>query len=238
MSQYLDALFEISVPKKGGNAHTAKRIAASLARNVATSATLETIAADSLDDSSAGFSRETVAFYLGLFRELYFIDELYGWDAPVRAKSRVRTKPKRYFADPSIPVQLPGMNPSRLLGDAQTFGLLFESLCIHDLRVYASALKDAPADPLRYYQDADGLEVDAIIELRDGRWAGIEVKLGEDKVSDGIACLDRLRKKVRSNSAARNKEPAFMAVVTANSPFERYDRESNVYVFPITSLCP
>lgn len=238
VSQYLDALFEISVPKKGGNAHTAKRIAASLARNVATSATLETIAADSLDDSSAGFSRETVAFYLDLFRELYFIDELYGWDAPVRAKSRVRTKPKRYFADPSIPVQLLGMNPSRLLSDAQTFGLLFESLCIHDLRVYASALKDAPADPLRYYQDADGLEVDAIIELRDGRWAGIEVKLGEDKVSDGIACLDRLRKKVRSNSAARNKEPAFMAVVTANSPFERYDRESNVYVFPITSLCP
>lgn len=238
VSQYLDALFEISVPKKGGKAHTARRIAASLARNVSMPATLETIAADALDDACAEPSRETIAFYLDLFRELYFIEELYGWDAPVRAKSRVRTKPKRYFADPSIPVQLLGMNPDRLLSDAQTFGLLFESLCIRDLRVYASALADAPADPLRYYRDADGLEVDAIIELRDGRWAGIEVKLGENKVSDGIANLDRLRKKVQSNPAARNREPSFMAVITATAPFERYDRENDVYVFPLTSLRP
>ena len=235
---YLDALFEVSVPKKGGSSHTARRVAASLARNVATAATLDTIAGDAFGEDRTDSSRNTVSFYLDLFKDLYFIDELFGWDAPVRSKSRVRTKPKRYFADPSLPAQLLGMNPARLLGDAQTFGLLFESLCVHDLRVYASALPNALPDPLRYYQDADGLEVDAIIELRDGRWAGIEVKLGENKVPDGVANLNRLRRKVLLNPAARNSEPSFMAVVTASSPFARYDRENDMYVFPITALRP
>lgn len=238
VGQYLDALLEVSVPRKGGSSSTARKMAASLARNVATAATLDTIAADVFGDDRTDASRNTIALYLDLFRDLYFVDDLYGWDAPVRSKSRVRTKPKRYFADPSLPAHLLGMSPDRLLSDAQTFGLLFESLCIRDLRVYASALADATIDPLRYYQDADGLEVDAIIELRDGRWAGIEVKLGESKVSDGIANLNRLRKKVLSNPAARNREPSFMAVVTANSPFARYDREGDAYVFPITALRP
>lgn len=238
VGQYLDALFEVSVPRKGGTSSTARKMAASLARNVATAATLDTIAADVLGDDRTDASRNTVARYLDLFRELYFIDELYGWDAPVRSKSRVRTKPKRYFADPSLPAHLLGMSPDRLLRDAQTFGLLFESLCMRDLRVYASALPDATIDPLRYYQDADGLEVDAIIELRDGRWAGVEVKLGESKVPDGIANLNRLRKKVLSNTAARSREPSFMAVVTATSPFSRRDPESGVYVLPITALRP
>ena len=98
---YLDALFEVSVPKKGGSSHTARRVAASLARNVATAATLDTIADDAFGDERADSSRNTVSFYLDLFKDLYFIDELFGWDAPVRSRSRVRTEPKRYFADPS-----------------------------------------------------------------------------------------------------------------------------------------
>lgn len=236
--QYLDALFEVSVPKKGGDPHTARRIANSLARNVATAATLDTIALDALDAKGAEPASSTVSFYLSLLKGLYLIEDVGGWDAPVRAKSRVRTKPKRYFADPSIPAVMLGMNPGRLLEDAQTFGLLFESLAVHDLKVYASALPDALPDPLRYYQDADGLEVDVILELRDGRWAGIEIKLGESKVPAGIKNLVRLRKKVLANPAARNREPAFMAVLTAASPFVRYDWESDVYVFPITALRP
>ena len=127
-----------------------------------------------------------------------------GWDAPVRAKSRLRTKPKRYFADPSIPAAALGMNPQRLLADGQTFGLLFESLCIHDLSVYTSCLPSSHPGSLHYYGDSDGLEVDAIIELNDGRWAAIEIKLGESKVSDGIRNIERLRRKVALNPAARN----------------------------------
>lgn len=238
VEQYLEATFEVSVPMKGGVPETARRVAMSLARNVATSATLKTIAEDSMGDSGSHPVEATVSSYIELLENLYLLDELAGWDAPVRAKSRLRTKPKRYFADPSIPAAMLGMSPQRLLSDGQTFGLLFESLCVHDLKVYAQALPNAGADPLRYYADADGLEVDVVIELRDGRWAGIEIKLGEDKVPDGISNLKRLRNKVSSNPAARNPEPEFMAVLTGTSPLCRYDSENDVYVFPITALRP
>ena len=239
VDQYLDAMFEVSVPKKGGTPDMARRITSSLARNVATAATLQTIAQDAALGDEAGVpAASTVTAYLNMFEDMYVIESLCGWDAPVRAKSRLRTKPKRYFADPSIPAATLGMGPGRLLSDGQTFGLLFESLCVHDLRVYAACLPGAHPGSLRYYGDSDGLEVDVIIELRDGRWAALEVKLGEANVPDGIRNIERLRKKVASNPAARNPEPEFSAVVTATSPFCRHDAEHDVYVFPITALRP
>ena len=140
-----------------------------------------------------------------MLEDMYVIESLPGWDAPVRAKSRLRTKPKRYFADPSIPAAALGMGPERLLSDGQTFGLLFESLCVHDLRAYAACLPGAHPGSLRYYGDSDGLEVDVVIELRDGRWAALEIKLGEAKVPDGIRNIERLREKVASNPAARSR---------------------------------
>lgn len=238
VAQYLDALFEVSVPQKGGDAHNARRLALSLARNVATSATYKTLAGDALPETNPANAMTTVASHLVLFKNLCFIEELPGWDAPVRARSRVRTKPKRYFADPSIAASLLGVSPSRLLTDGQLMGLLFESLCIHDLRILASALPGSLPEPLRYYQDADGLEVDVIIELRDGRWAGIEIELGESQIETAFKSLRRLRRKVANNPKARNPEPAFMAVVTATSTMARYDREHNAYVLPLTALRP
>ena len=232
-------MFEVSVPKKGGTPDMARRIAGSLARNVATAATLQTIAQDaSLGDEAGAPAVTTVTFYLNMLEDMYVIEALHGWDAPVRAKSRLRTKPKRYFVDPSIPAAALGMGPERLLSDGQTFGLLFESLCVHDLRVYTACLPGAHPGSLRYYGDSDGLEVDVVIELRDGRWAALEIKLGEAKVSDGIRNIERLREKVASNPAARNPKPEFCAVVTAMSPFCRYDAAHDVYVFPITALRP
>ena len=239
VDQYLDAMFEVSVPKKGGTPDMARRIVGSLARNVATAATLQTIAQDaSLGDEAGAPAASTVTSYLNMLEGMYVIESLPGWDAPVRAKSRLRTKPKRYFADSSIPAAALGMGPERLLSDGQTFGLLFESLCVHDLRAYAACLPGAHPGSLRYYGDSDGLEVDVVIELRDGRWAALEIKLGEAKVPDGIRNIERLREKVASNPAARNPKPEFCAVVTATSPFCRYDAAHDVYVFPITALRP
>ncbi len=239
VSQYLGALFDVSVPKKGGVPQTARRLALSLARNVATSATLDTLAADAdLGEDNVDLARSTVRRYLDMFEDLFFIEELPGWDAPVRSKSRLRTKSKRYFADPSIAASLLGMGPERLLSDSQTFGLLFESLCVHELRVFASLLPGSHASSLRYYGDADGLEADIVFDLNDGRWAAIEVKLGEDKVPRGIANLQRLAGKIAANPAARNPEPEFMMVLTATSPFWRRDEESGVYVVPLTALEP
>ena len=115
-------------------------------------------------------------------------------------------------------------------------GMLFESLAIHDLGVYARALPGAPAEPLFYYRDSDGLEVDAVVELRDGRWAPIEVKLGENKVPEAFESIARLRRKVAANPAARNPEPVFSAVIVGAGEYARYDRDADTYVIPLTSL--
>ena len=210
--------------------------ARALARNLGGAAKLETLAADAFPGSGAADKTGKISAHIAALQALYVIEPLGGWDAPVRAKSRVRTKPKRLFADPSLAASLLQISPERLLEDGQLFGLLFESLCLHDLAVYAQALPGAPAEPLRYYRDSDGLEVDAVIELRDGRWAAFEVKLGENKVPEAVAALKRLRAKVAANPAARNPKPSFMAVLVGAGESARYDAAGDVFIIPLTAL--
>lgn len=236
IDEYLDALFNISMRKAGKNPDLARRIARAIARNLGTSATLNTLAQDAAAGDPLKPSDETVASYLSAFNANYFIDELPGWDAPVKSRSRVRTKPKRYFDDPSLGAALLSVNPDRLLHEGQVFGMLFESLCVHDIAVYASLLPEAQAQSLRYYADADGLEVDIVIELRDGHWAALEVKLGESKVEEAAENLLRLRAKVAANSAARNPEPQFLAVVVGKGAYARRRKEDGIYVVPIGTL--
>lgn len=233
IDSYLDALFETSIPQTGKSSDLARQIALSLARNVGTSATMKTIAADSGSPTAP-----TVSAYLEEFKRNFFIEELPAWDAPVRSKSRVRNRPKRYFADQSLAAGLLGVDAARLSTDGQLLGILFESLAVHDLRVYTSLLNGSYPQSLRYYGDADGLEVDAIIELRDGRWAGIEIKTGVAGLEKGVNSLQRLRRKVAANPQARNPEPAFMAVLMGCYPFARYLKDEDVYVIPIETLCP
>lgn len=237
LDAYFDAIFDVSMAKRGFSGGDARRVALALARTVGTSAKLETIGTDAFGEETATASASKRASrYVEAFKALYMIEEVPGWDAPVRSKSRLRVKPKRYFADPSLAANLLQVTPERLLVDGQLFGVLFEALCMHDLMVYASALPQAQAQPVRYYRDSDGLEVDAIIELRDGRWAGIEIKLGENGVESGFAALDRLRRKIARNPAARNPEPAFMAVLVGAGEFARYDAGADAYVVPLTAL--
>lgn len=236
VSQYLDALFDISLKEAGRDPRTARRIGVSLARNVGTSASLKTLAQDAADDGSAPLSEETVRAYLADFSRNFFIDELPGWDAPIRSKSRLRTKPKRYLDDPSMAAALLNANADRLLQDGQLLGILFESLCVHDLSVYASLLPGASSEPLRYYADSDGLEVDVIIELLDGRWAAVEIKLSEAKEDEAAKNLNRLKEKVALNPAAKNRAPEFMAVIVANATFARQRTEDGIYVIPLGVL--
>ena len=228
--QYLDATFDPDIMrvKRGKDARVARATALSLARNLAQAPKVSTVAQD------IGRVESTAAEYLELLRDLYIADTIGGWDAPVRAKSRLRIKPKYYFCDPSIPVALLGMSASRILDDSQTFGLLFESLVARDLAVYMSANPMASSEPVHYYRDSDGLEVDFVLELADGRWAGIEVKVGEGKADEGAASLLRLRNKVVRNSAARNIDPSFLAVITSCGVAHR--RPDGVYVIPIGTL--
>lgn len=137
-------------------------------------------------------SMRTLAEYLDLYESMFVIDSIPGWVPATRSPKRFRTKPKRYFADPSIAAAMLGMNSDSLLNDWQTFGLLFENLVIRDLLVYAQALPQASDTPVRYYHDDSGLEADAIIELSNGRWAGFEVKVSENKADQGASSLLRL----------------------------------------------
>ena len=233
---YLDALFDASIPKRGLNGDESRRVATSLARNMGNAVTLATVAADAFPGEARAYSEKKCREHIAALEALYIVESVHGWDAPIRSKSRLRMKPKRYFADPSLAAALLGVQPSRLLEDGQLFGVLFESLCLHDLAAYAAALPRAPKTPLHYYRDSDGLEVDAIVELRDGRWAAFEVKLGEAKSDEAVRSLHRLKEKIALNPAARNPEPEFMAVIVGAGEFARYDSREDVYVIPITAL--
>ena len=237
LDAYFDAIFSVSIPRKGLSGLESRRVALSLARNLGTTAKLATIATDAqLGEGGSKSATTKVAAHISALKELYVVEQVTGWDAPIRSKTRLRTKPKRYFADPSLAASLLQLTPERLLEDGQLLGLLFESLCMHDLTVYASALEGAQAEPVHYYRDSDGLEVDAVIELRDGRWAAFEVKLGENQVENAAASLTRLARKIALNPASRNPAPEFLAVIVGAGEYARFDRNLGVYVLPITCL--
>jgi predicted AAA+ superfamily ATPase len=223
----------------GKNPALARRIFSSLARNNGTSATFNTLASDvafgEQSDSSAKPVRATVESYLDFYRDIYLLEELSGWDGPIRSKKRLRTKRKRYMVDPSLALSMLGMNEVSLLKDLQTFGIMFENMCLRDLSVYTSASSEFEGTQLKYYLDDTGLEVDVIIQLQDGRWGCIDVKLSEDKVAQGVEHLITLRKRIAENEAMKNQQPSFLAVLVGRTSFARTTTEG-VHVIPITSL--
>ena len=238
-NQYLDTLISSIGKKNGSNEYRLRRLLISLARNVGQAVTYRTIASDISEGEIEGnkdiAARQLIESMINMLKDRFIIEDLNGWDAPIRSKSRVRVKPKRGFVDPSLIAALLGADKDRLLQDGQLFGKLFEELCIRDLRTYASCMDASLPDPVRYYRDSDNLEVDAIIELRDGRWAGIEIKLSENKVAEGVCNLTRLKNKITSNPLARNPEPAFLAVIVGKAEFCRKTPEG-IFVIPCTSL--
>jgi predicted AAA+ superfamily ATPase len=237
--QYMMAIYDFSAPKMGKSAEMARRVFRSLARTVGESASYATILSDSAEGEDSGqnksMNRNTVEEYLEFFKRLYLLEDVLGWEAPVRARARVRSKPKRYLVDPSLAAITLGLSPKALLDDLQTFGRLFEVLCVRDLKVYLSSNPDTVDAKLRYYRDDYGLEVDVIIELSDGRWGAIEIKLSEDKVASGVSNLLRLKDKVLANPLSQTKAPSFMAVLVGRTSYARTTPEG-IFVVPITCL--
>ncbi|MCI1289474.1 MAG: DUF4143 domain-containing protein [Olsenella sp.] len=234
--EYLRLFRTVTAPSQGKDPETMRRMLFSLARNLGQAATYKTLAADASDASTEAMpSVGTVSSYLELLRAAYILDEVPGWLPPARSAKRIRTKPKRYLADPSLAVAQLALLPEALLEDWQTFGLVFENLCIRDLQVYAEAQGLCGDVPVRYYRDSAGLEVDAIIELADGRWAAFEIKTSEVKVPDGVASLKRLRNKLTQNPRARVRPPEFMAVITGVSEYA-HRVEDGIYAIPIRAL--
>lgn len=234
--EYLRLFVSESVPRVGKNPRIAERLILSVARNLGQSVTHGVYLSDVFGaDGRTPVDDKTLASYLDLLKGQFLVNEVPGWVPPARSPKRLRTKPKRYFADPSLAVAALGLSPSGLLADWQTFGLAFENLAMRDLEVYARALPDIGPEPIRYYRDDAGLEADAIVELSGGRWAAFEMKMSDARVDEAISSLKRLRNKLCSNPAARVREPEFMAVITGTGSFARM-AEPGIYVIPLGVL--
>ena len=179
--------------------------------------------------SQCDISEKTLEAYLEALRNLYVLETLEAWSPNLRSKTAIRVADTVHFCDPAIAAHFMSASPADLLRDVNTFGLLFESLVIRDLRAYIQFLDG----DLFHYRDKNGLEADAVIHLHNGRWAAIEVKLGDSWIDDAAANLLKLRDKVNTDAMG---EPAFLAVITATR--YAYTRPDGVHVIPITLLGP
>jgi len=204
------------------------RLMASLARNVATYASNNTLVADT-GQAGEQLDRHTVSDYLTALERLFIIEDQPAWAPHLRSKARLRMASKRHFVDPSLAVAALGASADRLLDDVEFLGFLFESLVVRDLRVYAQA---ADARVLQY-RDGTGLEVDAIVEAADGRWAAFEVKLGGALVDEGAESLLSLAARVDTN---RCGAPTALAVISGSGV--GFKRPDGVLVIPIGALGP
>ena len=205
-----------------------RRLLASLGRNVATTASFTTLAADAGGPQPLG--RTTATAYLRSLERLFIVEDVPQWPVHLRSRASLRQAAKRHLVDPSLAAAAMGAGPTRLLRDLETLGLLFESLVVRDLRIYAQA-NDAA---VYHYRDATDLEVDAIVEAADGTWLAAEVKLGGTHAVEAAArSLRRLRDKVDTH---RTGTPAKLAVITATG--YAYDRPDGITILPITALGP
>lgn len=205
-----------------------ERLVRSLARNTAGYAAARTLASDA-EEPSIPLSDESVAAYLDSLSRLMIVEDQPAWAPHLRSRYRLRQVPKRHFVDPALAVAALRADPPRLLRDLNFFGLLFESLVVRDLRVYAQPL-DAH---VLQYRDSNGLEVDAIVEAVDGRWAAFEVKLGQAQADEAAESLLTFSRRI---DTAKCGEPSCLAVIVATG--FGYLRPDGVAVIPIGTLGP
>ncbi len=205
------------------------RLLRSLARNQGSQASFGTIKEDLMANEADSLSEDTIASYHKALKEIFVVEDSEAWNPNLRSKTAIRTSDTRYFTDPSIATAALGVGPQDLINDLNTFGLLFETMAVRDLRVYAEALNGK----VYHFRDKNGLECDAVVHLRDGRYGLVEVKLGgEDKIRDGADALKDLAGKI---DTSRMREPSFLMVLVGVGQYA-YRREDGVYVVPIGCL--
>ena len=198
----------------------------SLSRNISSEANTTTILND-LRANDESLSQVTIDQYINALKTLFVIDDLPAWSPSLRSKTAIRTTSKRHFSDPSIATAALGATTERLFKDFCTFGLLFEALCIRDLRIYADSLDGN----IYHYRDAKGVEVDAIIQVRDGRWGAVEVKMGAGDIETAAKNLINFKANI---DTVRMQEPSFLMVLTTTET--AFQMENGVWVVPLGCL--
>ena len=202
------------------------RLVASIARNVATTASFSKLASEAAGDRP--LNRTTATEYLRSLERLFIVEDAPAWRSHLRSRATLQSSPKRHFVDPSLATAALAAGPERLLADLEALGFLFESLVVRDLRIYGQASQAS----VYHYRDSDRLEVDVIVEARDGRWLAAEVKLGgDDGIEQAARSLLRLRGKVDDS---RIRPPSKLLIITAGG--YGYERPDGTTVLPITAL--
>jgi predicted AAA+ superfamily ATPase len=228
---YLDEVRRVDINRVDGvtrDPERVRRLFQSLARNTATRAPVTTLAADAAGPGST-MTERTAREYLAALTRLMVVEDQPSWTPHLRSRADVRTTSARHFVDPSLAVAALGATPEQLLRDLKMFGLLFESLVVRDLRIYAQAFDGR----VKQYRDNKGVEVDAIVETDDGRWAAFEVKLAPGRIQEGA---DGLRAFAAKIDTIRSGEPAVLGVITGSG--YGYVREDGIHIIPIGALRP
>jgi len=208
-----------------------RMILRSYARNISSEAAVSTIISDIRQSNERTMDTKTYDDYMEALKDLYIIEDLEAWNPNIRSKTSIRSTPTRHFVDTSIACRSLGVSPGDLMRDLDSFGLFFEDFAVRDLSVYAGSMGGV----VKHYRDNAGLECDAVVHLEDGRWGGIEIKLGgDDLINDGAESLKKLRDKIVEKSD--EKAPSFLLVLTAVGG--AYKRDDGVFVAPINLLRP
>lgn len=226
---YIDGVCESDVSRVDGvkrDPEKARALLSSLARNESTLAGEKSLEKDLGGD----VSRSTLRRYMDALRRINIIDDIPAWHPALRSPVRLRQGAKRHLADPSLAVALLGANPESLASDPKTLGLLFESLVLHDLKVYAAANDSS----VSHYHDADDLEVDAVIHRRDGTWIAVEVKLGSPQIPEASANLLRLERKL----VERGEKPPAAKLIVIGFGMPVHTTPEGIIVAPVDTLAP
>ena len=229
---YVDAVCNSDITRVDGvgrNPALAHLLMRSYSRHQGGQVPVSTIVADLKENYNTEVSEATVASYINALKKIFVVEDMPAWSPNLRSKTAIRTSDTRYFVDSSIAAASLGIGPKDLLADFNTYGLLFETLAVRDLRVYAEALDGY----VSHYRDRNGLECDAVVHLRNGKYGLVEVKIGGDTlIEEGVKNLKNLSRKIDTD---RMNEPSFMMVLTAIGDYA-FRRSDGVWIVPIAAL--
>jgi len=231
-AEYLNAVIDDDIYRIDGikrDTSKMRLLLRSLARNESTTVTNKTLRLDIKATDDEDIDPDTVAAYLDIFKRLFITDNQPPFAAKIRSSMRTRQAEKRHFADPSLACALLMATPEGLLNDIETLGFLFEALCERDLKIYAESF----GAKLYHYQDYAGREIDAVIELPDGKWCAFEIKLGANQIEAAAKNLIKIQDKIASDE--NGKPPGILCVLCGLSN-AAYRREDGVFIIPITAL--
>lgn len=232
---YYDAVTKEDVSRVDGvkrASERVRRLMRSYARHQGTQASIATLREDLKNNDASSLDENTINSYLDALRKIFVIEDMPAWNPNLRSKTAIRTSDTRYFVDPSIATAALEIGPEDLMNDLNTMGLFFETLCVRDLRVFAESMNGK----VYHYRDKSGLECDAVLHLRGGRYGLIEIKLGgQSLINDGAATLTALSNQI---DTSKMKEPAFKMILTATGDYAYRRPEDGIYVVPIGCLRP